>query len=223
MLLFGLVLDLSIAIAVAVLFELAAKQRPWVPIAGRLSGLLLGYLVLVALLLPLNRSQPLAVVEPMEGMQAAAAGIERGDRVRAVNGVPVETFFELGEQVSLSGSELTLSIERAGTKRDVVVHREIGGPIGLKPTGEARVRPMGQRMFAPVEALFASLRSSREILFPSRFVSAGGPIVVQSVENDVSPLAMIAVTLGISASTAFPLVAATMLASLLFRSRLLKR
>lgn len=60
--------------------------------------------------------------KPEGGSPAAVAGMRAGDRIVAVTGSPVRTWGEVDAAIEAAkGSPLTLSIERAGARRDVTV------------------------------------------------------------------------------------------------------
>lgn len=220
--LFGLMVDVVVAVAVLVAVELAAGSRQWVPFASRALALAGVYLALVVVLLPFNSSIVLTVVEPVEGMPAAAAGIEKGDRVRAVNGVTVETFGEVAAQIAAGGSEVSLTIEHAGSQREVAVRRTAEGAVGIKSTGETRAQTPGEIFGKPVAAFTAGLRALEDQMNP-RATAIGGRVVLYEGAKRSSLIASLGMALGIGGAFTFPLVAAALLASLWFRPRLLAR
>lgn len=68
-----------------------------------------------------RRAAGIAVVEP--GTPAASAGLESGDAVIAIDGVPVDSSLSLTAQVRARevGQETTLSIVRGGQRKDIKV------------------------------------------------------------------------------------------------------
>jgi regulator of sigma E protease len=105
---------------------------------------------------------------------AAAAGLERGDRVVAIDGEPLADWQDLVEVVRASpGRELHLEIERAGERQSLQVtpalHDDKGeavGRIGAAPQlrwpqdwPEEQVRHL---RFGPVDAMARALHETRE-------------------------------------------------------------
>jgi len=219
----GLPESVLVAVGVTTLVELIGGARAWVPMASRAGALLAVYLVLVVLLLPLNSSVVLTTVEPIDGMPAAAAGVEKGDRVRAVNGVAVETFGELAAYISAGGPDVSLTIDHGGTRRELTVHRTAEGTVGIKPSGEPRSQTPAEIFSKPLAAFSASLHTIRDLLKPKKMTAVGGPVMLYTVGGKSSPVATLGIALGVGCAFTFPLVAAALLASLWFRPRLLQR
>jgi regulator of sigma E protease len=65
---------------------------------------------------------PPVVGDVAAGMPATEAGIQARDRIRAIDGQPVETWDDLAEAISKRpGEALTLTVERGGSRMDVSV------------------------------------------------------------------------------------------------------
>jgi hypothetical protein len=217
----GLVLELSIAVTVAALIELFGGARRWIPPVGRAAGIVVAYLAAVLLLAPSVRAARLPIVEPMAGMPAAAAGVEKGDVIRKVNGVGVDAFEDLSGAMG-SASEVTLVLERGGATRELKVTRTAEGVLGVKPIGAERPRSAGDFLIRPLYAMRETVRAIARILNPEP-LTVGGPLKMTVLEHPVSFADGFLARAGIAASFCFPLVAAAMLVSLFLRPRLLNR
>lgn len=105
-------------------------QKLLIYIAGPAFNLILPYFLFVVLLLS-GEPQPAARVGTViQGSPAAAQGIQPGDRVLAVDGEPVHTWYEVlgrfGEVAEAGGGDLALTWERGG--RQEVSHFTLKGP-----------------------------------------------------------------------------------------------
>jgi regulator of sigma E protease len=102
----------------------------------------------------------------LDDMPAQAAGLQPGDRVRAINGRPIHTWEDLTKTVYGSpGSPLTLRVERGRTARTVNVtptSKEMTDPFGrAKTVGLIGVAPSGEfepYRLEPVQALGRAFR-----------------------------------------------------------------
>lgn len=61
----------------------------------------------------------------MQGYPAAAAGLQAGDLITAVNGQPIQTWEEMTRAVQNSPDGVTLAIDRAGTRFDKTIQPKI--------------------------------------------------------------------------------------------------
>ncbi|WKZ56792.1 MAG: RIP metalloprotease RseP [Bdellovibrionota bacterium] len=90
----------------------------WVVFAGPLFNLLFAWFLAIGsiALFGFDSPQNLAKIgEVFPGLPAEKAGLQRGDLVRSVNGVPVTTWEELASKIAGSGGEpVTLEITRQG-------------------------------------------------------------------------------------------------------------
>jgi len=124
-------------------------KKALVAFAGPFANLVLAVVLLIGVNLP-SHSEPASTVGYVKpGSPAAVAGLESGDRITAVDGVPVRGFFELKEIVSSHpGLPLHFSTLRDGQARAVTVtpaeHLEVNpvetvkdGRIGITPTPRA--------------------------------------------------------------------------------------
>lgn len=82
---------------------------------------------------------PVYVAKIQGGSAASKAGMEEGDHIVAVNGVPTPGFTELTQQlVANGGKEVTVSVERDGRTLDLKATPTEGGKLGfqLRPITE---------------------------------------------------------------------------------------
>jgi regulator of sigma E protease len=98
-------------------------QRMAIVVAGPVANFVFAIVVLGLLFATVGRPvTPAEVGEVQEGSAAAAAGLEPGDRIIAVDGEPLASFEELQLVVRDSpGVPLTFTIERAGERLEVTV------------------------------------------------------------------------------------------------------
>ena len=103
-------------------------QRALVVAAGPVANFLLAIVVFAGLYMAVGRpSAPPVIESVMQTSAAAEAGMRTGDTIRAVNGQPVATFFDLQRVVEVNADHnLTITVERNGARTDLVArpHRE---------------------------------------------------------------------------------------------------
>ncbi|MBS3804950.1 MAG: RIP metalloprotease RseP [Oleiphilaceae bacterium] len=94
---------------------------------------------------PLRPDLPPVLGEIVDAGPAAEAGLKTGDRILRVSGESVDDWFELVERIQASpGEELTLTVERNGTTREVSVtpataQTEAGQQVGRIGAGVSQV------------------------------------------------------------------------------------
>ncbi len=154
------------------------------------------------------------------GMPAVAAGVEVGDRIVSIGGVPVESWYDLKRVIqSFSGSPQPFVIERGGEILELTikpVHEETNGEdflIGIAPHQETVFK-----RFGPIAAIKAGAGRTTELIeltlvFIQKLFSGhvstkniGGPITVvqiagQAAQTDLAAiltvLAFLSIQLGI--------------------------
>ena len=91
-------------------------QRAAVSVSGPLANFVIAIVILTGLLLHNGRViLPPVVGQVSAGSPAEAAGIKTGDRVTAIDGMPVDDYFQLPQIISMRGGErLTISLDRHG-------------------------------------------------------------------------------------------------------------
>ena len=136
-----------------------AGQRAAILLAGPLANLLFAVVAVAALVLIVGRIVPspeIGVVDPAG--PAAAAGLQAGDRVVAVDGRPVDSFAAVDTAVAgAAGRDIVLTVTRDGMGRSVVVRPvtvahdgALRGEIGALAAGRERVAvgPLAAGAFA---------------------------------------------------------------------------
>lgn len=141
----------------------------------------------------------------LPGQVAQQAGMRSGDRVVAVDGVPVSEWDQLAKIIHGSpGKPLTLTMERDGQRQDVTVvpratkQQGVGGQeeiglIGIGPAPESQLRRLN-----PVAALWAGAVKTVDlgVLVVTGFVkliqakispsTIGGPILIAQMAGEVA-------------------------------------
>jgi regulator of sigma E protease len=153
-----------------------AWQRAIVLVAGSVTHFLIAVAVLLGayLFLPQLTGEVVPVIDAvLEDSPAAAAGLEPGDRVLAVDDVRSDSFQELREAIAARPDEpVELVYERGGEERSVTVtpraelDPETGATIGLVgfvPTAD-------QARLEPLEAAGRALVGEPSALSPGGFV-----------------------------------------------------
>ena len=141
--------------------------RLFILLAGVAMNVVLAYVVYAGSFVAYGRPYVPAVVDSViAGRPAAAAGLQRGDSIVAIDGAPVRSWIDLVDrlQARTSGAA-TLEVVRGGTRRSLVVTprlEEVPDPI----TGE--VRRVGRIGVAP------RLTPARERLGIGEALAEGG-------------------------------------------------
>lgn len=98
-------------------------RRAWIAFAGPLANLLLAWLLFAALVWGVPEEPSTRLEKPAAGTLAATLGIERGDRVMAVDNDPVSHWRELERGLrNVEAESFELVLERAGSLR-IDTHR----------------------------------------------------------------------------------------------------
>ncbi len=152
-------------------------QRFLIVAAGPVTNLLFAVAVFAAFNMAFGKT----VVEPdvvgfAEASDARAAGLRMGDRITAIEGTAVDTYFEILEQVAyFPGRTIAVNVERDG--RDLVI------PVKLTPKmvrdqfgNEARIADLGVDFTAPVVSEFAGESPGKRagIKAGDRILAVGG-------------------------------------------------
>ncbi len=147
-------------------------QRALIVAAGPLTNFLIAIVILAAFNLAYGRLDIPPVVEVLlEDGAAAAAGIELGDRIVAIDGDPIENFAELrGKIAPHPGETINVAVDRDGEalaisltiptihERDRFGNEFKIGQIGIN-SGQGRLMPVG-----PVESVGLAVRQTGEIV-----------------------------------------------------------
>jgi len=159
-----------------------------------------------------------AVVQPAPGASPAAeAGIETGDLIVAVNGQPVDQYYDLPRLiVPLPATEITLDVVRNGQPlRFTVMTRNEGGQgkIGVGPvlptaiqklavlpaigTAAAECERMTYQTFRVIGRLFTGKESLRQVSGPVGIAQISGQAARSGIQSLVMLLGIISLQLGI--------------------------
>ncbi len=186
-------------------------KKSVVVLAGVAANFLLAYFIFFGLIISAGEQIPTtevaAVVEPEDGppVAAAAAGVEAGDVIIAIDGVAMNDWETLAATVAESaGAEVVLEVERGG--EIIELPATIGtreDPAGGGEVGFLGVGPAYERL--PVSVFSATGRAAQEVWFQIggtfqvfsqifRFDTLGqlaGGIVGGEVDNEVRPVSVV--------------------------------
>jgi len=159
-----------------------------------------------------------AVVQPAPGASPAAeAGIETGDLIVAVNGQPVDQYYDLPRLiVPLPATEITLDVVRNGQplRFTVMTRNESGqGKIGVGPvlptaiqklsllpaigTAAEECERMTYQTFRVIGRLFTGKESLRQVSGPVGIAQISGQAARSGIQSLVMLLGIISLQLGI--------------------------
>ncbi|HEX9445042.1 MAG TPA: RIP metalloprotease RseP [Candidatus Binatia bacterium] len=98
-------------------------KRAAIVAAGPLSNLFLAFFIFASVMVFFGvRTLTTQVGEVVPDLPAAKAGIQKGDRVVAINGHPVDSWVDFARRIKESdGSPLTIGLERDGRRMDITV------------------------------------------------------------------------------------------------------
>jgi len=125
-------------------------QRTLIVTAGPIANFVLSTVLIAAMCGVIGKSAPTLLIDDIVmGSPAKLAGLQKGDLVKAINGVPIRNFGELRNIVSQSRRPLEVEVQRGDHRVSVRlrptwvtvpdtngVHRE--AQIGVKPAFELR-------------------------------------------------------------------------------------
>lgn len=125
------------------LSSLSPGRRAAIIFSGPLANLLIAAVAFFVVFSLVGINTPTTTFsEIMPGYPAELAGVEAGDRVIAIDGIPIQSWEELTGRIQPSaGKTVTLTLVRGGEQFDVqMVPVEVGGSglIGVRPTVVAR-------------------------------------------------------------------------------------
>lgn len=191
-------------------------QRAAIVAAGPFANFILAIVIFTAMFMIYGQNYNEPIVDGVQpGSAAAAAGIQKGDIVRSVNGEAIHDFSEIKQIVTLNtGEALTIDLERAGksvTVKAVPKITEMKDPFGgenrmmaLGITNDLKPGRISHVRFGPVDAVGAACAQTW-LIVKSTFVymwqmSTGyadtsqlrGPIGVASVSQKVASISFVA-------------------------------
>ena len=157
-------------------------------------------------------SSELFVEKAMKDTPAEKAGVMKGDRLAAVNGTPIRSFFELRQTIQKAGEDagkLTLIVERAGkmlpleivpqvsTERDPLLKKMKQFTVGVMPVPSMMEAAMiKERILNPFTLIYKGTErmldlSARNLISIGKMVqgqvsmkSLGGPILIGKLAGD---------------------------------------
>lgn len=205
-------------------------KRSAVVAAGPIANFLLAIAIYTAINVTFGvRTIPPRIDEVIAGMPAAAAGFERGDVIKSIDGWTIEGFGDVQRIVSINGDrKLVFSVDRGGKMLEIEVIPKVEeqedtfggtfrrGLIGVRPS----ISPTGikAKQVGPLEALRLGVRETYTnisqtvqgiadmIMRRQSPDQMGGPILIAEVTARVAELGIVALliwTAFISANIGF--------------------
>lgn len=186
-------------------------QRAAIIVAGPMTNFLFAILVFALLygtvgrqIEGLSSSPPAVVGDVMPNSPAAAVGLRAGDRIAAVDGVPVARFDKLLSLIERAhGAPVRLAIVRGGQKLERTLRAAmIDGPGGRRlrlGVGSARVAPHYERL-GPVRAVGAAAVDVvglipvmaaglwQVIVGHASFSDMGGPVKIAQISGQAASM-----------------------------------
>ena len=201
--------------------EKRVGARAIVIAAGPAANFLLAALLFAALFATVGRSIAIPEVrEVVAGSAAAHAGLQIGDRVEAIEGVPIRRFEEVQRAVSASpGQPVHLTVASGGVSREVTVipdTRQSGGHavgvLGIRggaveyehllpweavPAGVQQTWDVSVQTLAGVWGMIAHNQNTDELGGPLRIAQLSGQVAQLGAASLVSFIALLSVNLGL--------------------------
>jgi len=157
------------------------------------------------------------LVQVPAGSAARAAGLEPGDRVTAVDGEPVEQFYDLIRLISpRADEEITLDVLRDGQKLEItVVPRDVGGegkigvplippskiehlgPVAAFTTASLECRRMTVETFRIIGRLLTGKTSVKQVSGPIGIAQISGEAARSGLDSLIWFMGLISLQLGI--------------------------
>jgi regulator of sigma E protease len=154
------------------------------------------------------------------GMPAQAAGVEVGDRIVAISGTPIDSWYDLRRNIQLGGGKAQVfTVERDGRMLDLSVQAErqdtngpeylVGiapqpdttfkrfGPIAAFQAGADRTTELIRLTLVFIQKMFAGHVSSKSIGGPITVVQIAGQAAQTDLAAILSVLAFLSIQLGI--------------------------
>lgn len=148
-------------------WQQAAWKRAIVLVSGSATHFLVAFVLIGGALAFVGLPVATNVVgQVVEDSPAAIAGLDEGEVITAVDGVPVEDFDSVREQITPSAGEtLTLTLGDGGASREVAVTLDVphpdgsdGGFLGVAPTQEDQPLGIGGGLSAALVGDFSVAR-----------------------------------------------------------------
>ena len=202
--------------------EKSVASRAIVVAAGPIANFLLAALLFAAVFATVGRSPPPGTLlgEVNAGSVAERAGLHPGDRIDAIDGVPVHDFEDIVRIVRAAPDKtLDLRISRDGNTRDVVVTagsqvtdgvREglLGirnavekpvrlGPVAAMGAGLAQTWDIGRQTLVGLWQMISGQRGTDDLGGPVRIWKLSGVVAQLGVVNVVTFIAVLSINLGL--------------------------
>jgi len=181
--------------------EKPVGSRAMVAAAGPIANFLLAVVLFAVLLAVQGRPVPLAVVGDVYPHTAAqAAGLQKGDEILTVDGLPVGDFEQLRGIVQVSaGKDLALAVHRGTQNLTVHVHILAGGTNGSGllgvTSGREKILPVGlpgafiggfEETYGTLVQLLGGLAAI--VTSGAGVKDLGGPIMIAHLSGQVADL-----------------------------------
>ena len=174
--------------------------RAIVVAAGPVANFLLAAVLFAVLFATVGRSVAVPVVgEVIADSAAARAGLQLGDRIEAIDGVPITRFEQIQRIVSASpGRTLELTVASGGSSHEIAVIPDVRqgggqsvGVLGIRggateferlapweaiPSGIAQTWDVGEQTLAGVWGMLAGTRGTDELGGPLRIAQLSGQV-----------------------------------------------
>lgn len=191
-------------------------QRAAIVAAGPIANFLVAILIFTASLMIVGRTVIPPTIDTVEpGSPAAAAGLQPGDRVTAIDGREIDSFSDLQRIVSMSsGRQITLGVMRNGERLTLVATpeaREVEDRFGgrhtvgiLGITRAADAESITVERYGPVESLWRGTEQTWTVIEGTmRYVGRviigrestdqlGGPLRIAQISGDVASVSFMA-------------------------------
>jgi regulator of sigma E protease len=183
--------------------EKPVGSRAMVAAAGPIANFLLAVVLFAVLLAVQGRPVPLAVVGDVYPHTAAqAAGLQKGDEILTVDGLPVGDFEQLRGIVQVSaGKDLALAVHRGTQNLTVHVHILAGGTNGSGllgvTSGREKILPVGlpgafiggfEETYGTLVQLLGGLAAI--VTSGAGVKDLGGPIMIAHLSGQVADLGL---------------------------------
>ena len=156
-------------------------QRAIVVVAGPLANFVLSIALFALLLMTVGETlTPARVDRLVPGGAAAQAGFQVGDRVKFMDGQPVEEFGSLKQYVGLrANTPIRFVVERAGGQQTVLATPKmavIDSPLGKQKVGQLGIEGVEKpgdvthKRYAPVQALTGGVERTWDTLRTTVFI-----------------------------------------------------
>lgn len=152
--------------------------------AGSIMNFILPVLLFFSIILATGIDMPTTTISNvLEGSPAAQAGLQAGDRITTINGVPVESWQQFVNAIqSGSGDQLTLGLERSGSPKSVVVTPQ------FDPKTNRQIIGVGAEVahYQPGPGEAAGLAVKQTYLIASSMLSGIGQMLTGRAPADVA-------------------------------------